>query len=404
MFIVRQPVFDRAANVWAHEFLYQGEPDGPPQEIAPAALLRQVVQDGASAYDNPLKKTWTVVSMSCDSLRACPEGLGFNGSHAVTLTAPASGMAMSPGDIDGIKDNGSKLILDSAVPQDVFASLRDHADTIRLSLNGLTPREVILFRQRMKDYQGTLLAADIATWEDYQGTRALGFDYFQGPFFTRPLIHEGREMNASGMAKLQLLRELNAPETDMGRLADVIATDVSLSYRLLRYINSAAFGLPNKIKSIQQAVSLLGLQEVRRWSMVIVMNDLDASPKGEELAYMALQRARFLEQMAETMPALNRPGAELFLLGLFSRLDALLSHDMEKVLADIPLDTAIKQALCGGRGDELGDMLEILDAVEVADWSTANGLLAKYQACFTTAATQYLKASSWASRQVAHIG
>lgn len=402
LFIVRQPVFDRDRNIWAYELKYGGDPQEPAPRDAPA-LLGQVVAQGSEAHDHGLDGTWTMVSMSCDELRDCPEGLGFNGTHALTLTPPANGDGMEVA-TDRMRDKGSRIILDSGVPQEVFESLRSHIDAVRFSMAGRSPREVIAFRQRMKDFQGALLAADIRSWEDYQGTRALGFTHFQGPFFTKPYIVPGQKLNASATARLQLLKELNAPQTDMSRLAEVIATDVSLSYRLLKYINSAAFGLPNRIKSIQQAVSLLGLNEVRRWSLVVFMNDLDATPKGEELAYMALQRARFLEQMAATMPVLRQPGDVLFLLGLFSRLDALLSHDMEEALREIPLDQDLKAALCGRRGDELGDMLDILDAVETADWDTANRLLATYQACFTTAATQYLKASSWASRQVASIG
>lgn len=404
LFIVRQPVFDRHSEVWAHELHYHGAPEGFSPQTATPALLNRVVREGEITQQQALQDKWTVLSMSCDALMNCSDGLGFNGTHAVALTAPALQAEEAVRAVQAIRAGGSRIILDSSVPPDVFDSLRRHADTIRFSLGGATPKDVIRFRRGMQDFPGDLLASDIATWEDYQATRALDFTYFQGPFFTKPYTVADQKMSTSTMARLQLLKELNAPEIDMGGLSDAIATDVSLSYRLLKYINSATFGLPHDIKSIQQAVSLLGLNEVRRWSMVVLMNDLDATPRGEELAYMALQRARFLEQMARDMPELSHSTETLFLLGLFSRLDALMAHDMASILKEIPLAPELKDALCGGRGTELGDMLDILDAVENGEWGIASALLAKYRASFTTAATGHLDASAWASRQMANIG
>jgi EAL and modified HD-GYP domain-containing signal transduction protein len=206
----------------------------------------------------------------------------------------------------------------------------------------------------------------------------------------------------SSTAKLQLLRELANPDCEMDELAMIIASDISLSYRMLKYINSASFGLRNKIKSIQQAVSLLGLKEIRHWATVVVMTDLDSSPKGEELAYMALQRGRFLSKLAGTIAGFRHSPNTMFMLGLFSLLDSLLSYPMDKALEDIPLADEIKDALCGTL-NEFRDWLLMVEAVELGRWAIANEILVKYGACFTQAATQYMKAATWAASQIPNM-
>lgn len=404
LFIVRQPVFDRDKNIWAYELMYHGDPGTYSPENAGTATLDTLLSNGPEILGESGDEKKTLISFCCDAWGATGPALSSNGGHIIGLMPPASSADQAEAAARAIKENGSMFMVDAGFSSEVFEMLRPHADIIKVSMKGLTPRQVITLCARLKQHGCPLLATNIESWEDYQGTRALGFDYFQGPFFTRPAITPEEELHASSMAKMQLIKELNNPESDMESLGTIISTDVSLSYRLLKYINSAAFGLPNKIKSLQQAASLLGLKEIRRWAMVVIISDMDTSPKGEELAYMALLRARFLEEMADAMPKLNENRQTLFLVGLFSRLDAMLSHNMEDLLKDIPLDQRIKNALCGERGTELGDMLDMIEAAEKADWQTTNTLLAKYDASFTNTGNSYLAASSWAAQQFASIG
>ncbi len=404
LFIARQPIFDRDKNIWAYALAFQGAPESFSPLETNASTLDKIVSAGSEIMPPDSRASKALIPLCCDVLQACSQAHLLNGSHIVLLTAPATDPSAISPVATAIRKNGSWVALDSSMEPESFESLIQHVDILAMSMKNNSPSDVIAFKKRMKGFTGQLLITDVETWEDYQGTRALGFSFFQGAFFTRPFSLTEQTLNKASIAKIGLLRELNSTEIDMNRLADVIATDVSLSYRLLRYINSAAFGLAHRIKSIQQAVSLLGITEIRRWAMVVAMTDMDNTPKGEELAYMALQRARFLEQMATTLHGVKRPADQFFLLGLFSRLDALMGHDMDATLKDIPLDTDIREALCGKRGNDLGDALDMLDAVEKADWENANKLLLKYQACFTEAATQYLKASTWASRQMTDMG
>ena len=397
--IVRQPIFSRDKNIWGYELLSSGGPvtsDG----------------DGSSSLTDFVGVFQDYFSQLVDDPSFKGKRLFLNvpeGVHLESDTLPKGwrqcvfGICRENADVPAcqgfaefVRTCGGCLALDGNVEPESAGFLLDKSDIIKVSLSGKTPPEIVNFSHKHKDFKGKLLVTDVNSWEAFEGTRALGFSYFQGPFFSIPQVKDDLELPASAVVKLQLLRELGNPDCEMDDLAAIIASDVSLSYRILKYINSAFFGLKNKIKSIQQAVSLLGLNEVRHWTTVVVMSDLDSTPKGEELSYMALQRGRFLSKLTESMKEFEHSPNTMFMLGLFSKLDALLSYPMDKALEDIPLDDAIKDGLCGTL-NEFRDWLLLLDAVEIGNWKIANNILGKYGACLTSAATQYMKAAAWAA-------
>jgi EAL and modified HD-GYP domain-containing signal transduction protein len=401
LLVVRQPIFDRNKSVWGYE-LRAGTAtrpgDGGP--VTPAdmvAAFRATLGEGGDALARDKKILLTIATENgFDSSPADVECCVFD------LCGQA---AASPRCLDLVRsfhERGGIVALDADAGEASMPELVGCADIVKINLTGKTPPEIVRLRARYKSFGGELLATGVSGWEAFEGTRALGFKYFQGPFFGVAQAGDDVGLAATATAKLQLLRELANPDCEMDELAAIIASDISLSYRMLRYINSASFGLRNKIKSIQQAVSLLGLNEIRHWATVVAMTDLDSTPKGEELAYMALQRGRFLSKLAGTIKGFSHSSSTMFMLGLFSLLDALLSYPMDKALENVPLDDEIKAALCGTL-NEFRDWLLMVEAVELGNWAIANEILGRYGACFTQAATQYMKASAWASSQLVHM-
>jgi len=402
--IVRQPIFDRDKNVWGYDLLANSTPslfDG--KEATSLSDLISAYQDNLLALGDELstdKKLFLRISddryLSNGELPEGWENCVF-GVCQKTARSPEY-----PKFANSMKSSGGLLAIEGGLDSMLPDTVVDDSDIIKISLAGRTPPEIIKIRRKYKKFRGKLLATDVSSWEAYEGTRALGFKYFQGSFFTVAQIHNDKDLSSSSIAKLQLLRELGNPHCEMDELATIIATDVSLSYRILKYINSASFGIRNKIKSIQQAVALLGLKEVRHWAMVVVMSDLDSTPKGEELSYMALQRGRFLSKLAGTIKGFPHSANTMFMLGLFSKLDALLSYPMTKALEDIPMDEEIKDGLCGTL-NEFRDWIRLLEAVEIGNWEIANDILGGYGACLTKAATLYMKAATWAAKQLPNM-
>lgn len=372
--IVRQPIFKRDKNIWGYELISDQPWSFAPEE---SDTLRHMV---AGAL-----------------VQLASLGVGQRDGKELLLNI---NMAELWEKLE-LSREGWQCVF-CACAEETEEALQCRCGVIKISVADKTPSEIVAVRKRFKDYDGELLAADVPDWETFEGIRALGFQYFQGPFFSLPQIVRDAKLRPGSVTKLQLLRELNTPACEVLELADIIASDVSLSYRILQYINSASFGLRNQIQSIQQAISLLGLRELKRWATVVTLIDLDTSPKGEELGYLALQRARFLSDLSSTVPACRFKPETMFMLGLFSLLDAMLAHPMEEALEGMPLDEDVREGLCGG-GNDYGDCLRMLAAVEQGNWGTANGLLERYGVCLTDAATEYLRSSRWAAEQLSSM-
>jgi len=193
----------------------------------------------------------------------------------------------------------------------------------------------------------------------------MGFDYFQGYFFARPQIVAGRTLPHGQVTALELLRLLNDPGTDFDELEAVVSRDMSLSYRLLRHLNSPALGLRRKVTSSREALVLLGERNVRKWASLVVFSSVGGD-KPSELLKSAQVRARMCEQLAVAAGEPVAP-ATAFTAGLFSLLDALLDRPMEVALAPLGLTGDLREALVDGSGP-LGDVLAVALAWERGDW------------------------------------
>ncbi|MGO9754835.1 MAG: EAL and HDOD domain-containing protein [Solirubrobacteraceae bacterium] len=193
-----------------------------------------------------------------------------------------------------------------------------------------------------------------------------------------------KRIDASRAAVLDLLAVLHDPDVEIVDLQHTIALDVCLSFRLLGYINSAFFGLRQQVRSIGQAVTLLGLEHLKQWASLTVFTSIDDKPA--ELTVTALVRARFCELAGQSQLEAN--GNEMFTLGLFSVIDALYETPMEELLTKLPLAPDMCEALVEHKGRK-GEMLECLNALEDGDFDKAQGIL-------PTAGRLYISALAWA--------
>lgn len=178
----------------------------------------------------------------------------------------------------------------------------------------------------------------------------------------------------SAMTKFRLLRELSRENYEVATLGKIVSSDPTLSYRLLRYVNSAAFSLSAKVSSLKQAIALLGAQSLKQWLMAVVIADVAPTSRAMELAYCCVQRAQFLELCASASRQAPRDPETMFLVGLFSRLDALMGQDMGELLRKMPIDDEVKSALAG-RDNDVRPWLELCFAIERAEWEGLEQLL-----------------------------
>jgi EAL and modified HD-GYP domain-containing signal transduction protein len=220
-----------------------------------------------------------------------------------------------------------------------------------------------------------------------------GCQLFQGFFFCRPATSSVRAVPARRLAYLQLFSALNRPDLTIDTLEDLVKHDVSLSMRVLRSINSAAFGLGRDVTSLRHALVLLGVQQVRMWASVWAMAGVNTGGTPEAVS-VAILRARSCEALGRARSG-NDAAGEMFLLGMCSMLPAILDQPMERAIADLPLTSAVRGALNG----DTGPMRSLLDAViayEQGDWDQASTTLQPLGLSESLLATAYSEALQWA--------
>jgi EAL and modified HD-GYP domain-containing signal transduction protein len=293
----------------------------------------------------------------------------------------------------GLKDKGYMIALDDFQYHSRYEPLLEFADIIKIDISKETEDVWSEYAEKFLPRKIKLLAERVETLEQFEQTRKLGYAYFQGFFFSRPVVLETKKPPASRMAKLQLMQEVNRPEFDINRAEAIIKHDPTLSYKLFRYINSAIFGFRQEIKSIHQALVLLGEKNIRKWAIVLIMSSL-AEDKPPELLRQAIIRARLCELLAG--PAgLSGNDQELFMAGLFSHLDTMMNQPMDLLLEDMHLDAEVKATLVG-KESRYQDILSVTKACECGDFDHLMEMLRKYNIPDDKLADLQQQAFAWA--------
>jgi c-di-GMP-related signal transduction protein len=231
----------------------------------------------------------------------------------------------------------------------------------------LSSAEIIQdYLRKIKGHDNLILLAEkIETHDEFQQALEMGFNLFQGFFFCKPELVSGKEIPGNQLALLQIMAAVNRPEFDIREIETLIAPDVSLAYKLLKYINSAFFAKAQKISSIQQALIYMGETEIRRFVSLIAMSNL-AHGKPGELIRAACIRGKFCELLGNIITQPIQP-SELFTLGMFSLIDAILDQPMQKVMKELPLANDIKTALIDRQGRLIGYLL-LVETYEKGQW------------------------------------
>ena len=260
-----------------------------------------------------------------------------------------------------LSKQGYTLALDDFVYERKLDPLIELADIIKIDIIA-TPLDTIhKTMYRLSHYPKIkFLAEKVETHAEFTKALKMGFTYFQGYFFSKPEVMKIKELTAAKINLLHLLAEVTSGATSVSRLTIIITHDVAISFKLLRFLNSAWFYRLEKIESISHAITYLGEQELRRFLMLMILADM-ASGKPQELMRLALVRAKFCELLgaAGSNPANPDQQNDLFLLGLFSLLDAMLDTTMEAVMKELPIHDSIKMAFI----DREGFLMPFLNAV-----------------------------------------
>lgn len=397
-YVARQPILDEKLELYAYELLYRPHKTAQAANVLdPNVAASQVIVGALTniGLDELIGGARAFVNITGNLLAS---GIGDLLPPDRTVVELLEHVEPTPEVVEAVrtlKQRGYRVALDDFEYHPRFEPLLQLADVIKLDVLNRSPAEIAAsiepLRANGRGDRLELLAERVETHAVFEACRDLGCTLFQGYFFSRPHTVTGRDIPASKVAALRLLGALNDPSAEFSDFEAVFRTDVSLSYKLLRYLNSPANGLRREVSSIQQALVLLGVNNLRKWASLVLFCE-SAEEKPPALVQGALSRARFCEHLARHV---DLEATSAFTVGMFSLLDALLDRPKEEVLARLPLDAAVDRALREGEG-KLGSLLQLARAWERGDWpgvETARAVLGLDPDAATEA---YVEAARWA--------
>jgi EAL and modified HD-GYP domain-containing signal transduction protein len=297
-----------------------------------------------------------------------------------------------------LKQAGFTIALDDFVDAAGWGSLVDLADCIKVDFLAASPELQSRFCREYARRNIRMLAEKVETYEDFGRARGYGYTLFQGYFFSRPEILTRHDVPAYKLNYLRVLQAANRHELDPGEIAQLIKGEASLSYRLLRYLNSPAFFLVAEVRSIPHALMMLGERGIRRWVSLVAIACM-GEDKPQELLLLPLVRARFCELLAP-LAGQEAAASDLFLMGLLSAIDAILDMKMEDVLEEIPIRSEIREALLGNQ-NAFRNIFDVALHYELAAWEEFEKAAAHLSILPESVSDLYVRSMEWASAVLA---
>ena len=395
VFVARQPIFDRQRKVAGYELLYRsGDSNsvgsGDADTITSVNLERALLSFGLEALTGG-RDVWINASRHMllrDHWSMLPA------SH--TVLELLESIEPTPDVIAAChraKAAGYRLALDDFVYSAAYEPLLAIADFVKIDFRSGNEAQRNKLARDLRRRNITILAEKVETEQEFTSAELLGYSLYQGYFFCRPQMMKIRGVAPNRVGFLRLLREVHSPDLDFDAIEELIAQDVALSLKLLRFLHTAAFGLGREISSIRQALLTLGERNLRKWVSLVAVFGL-AQGKPPELVVVALTRARFAELLAPKVK-LGERATDLFLVGLLSVVDALTDQDMEAALAPLAISEDLRQALLEG-SPPLGEIIHLVLAWERGQWDEAERWMRRFGVSEAEVAPDYADAVLWA--------
>lgn len=386
VFVSRTPIYDRKLETYGYELRLFG--DTREGAINGLVQLAQKFELNRLAGTRPV-----MIRARLEELHAF-ESLPWPHAQMVVAVAAESNCGTgTPAAVGSLIERG----LGFAIEEPDGLSDRSFADGIRLCTVNASRLDHWLNRAEPKRLPSApkLLTRGLETARQFEESFKLGFDLFQGEFFEKPRLLRGRDLAANRLQTLQLLARLQDPDISIDEVTMLVKQDLTLSYKLLRMLNSAFFGIPKQVESISRAVVFFGLKRIKNWATVLLVNAADFQPR--ELLVTAMTRARMCERLAS---ASNRANPDrYYLAGLFSLLDSIMDAPIETILANLGLASEIDEALLSGNGP-VGELLKTVLDFERGCVDHQSPVTAEHDALLQQA---YLEGLDWAQDTYRHL-
>lgn len=363
--VARQPLFDRRGRVGGYELLYRATSNATgaarSDSVATSSTIVTAFMELGLSTIVGTARAWINVTedLLCSDLLELlpPERVVLEVLETIEPTVEVMGA------IDHYRALGYRLALDD-VDSDPASELVARVHALKLDLRAIGIDRIEPVLRALPQGSHELVIEKVETHEELEYCRSLGFDLYQGWVFGRPELASGKRLSSATLARVQLVAALRDSEVELSQLEQLVLQDVTLSYRLLTFINSAHVALPRRVESMREAIVLLGLHKVRNWATLLLLTDMD--PGRPDLVESSVTRARMCELLATE--ASLRPDTA-FTVGLLSRLDALLGVPLAQILDGLPLAAEVSAGLLGTGA--YGTLLDDVSAYERGDFELA---------------------------------
>jgi c-di-GMP phosphodiesterase len=389
-YVARQPILDLKGRVHGYDLLFRNAPESifrRDAETAVETMLDNEVIFGLERLTNGLP---ALVSCTAEALI---ENLVLVLAPETTILSIPASVEPTPKLVDAcraLKTRGFRLALDDFDWNQTAHLLLEHADYIRGDFRhfGAAGKQL----QQRAPKSAIFVAQKVETQEDYAQACASGFAFFQGGYLCHPVLLQKRKVPANRLFHFEIVRELYRDPIDVRKVSALVRRDASLTYRLLRLVNSPMYVLYQEVRSIETAIMILGETTFRRIMSVAVVSEMNGDQPAEIL-HMALLRARFCEL------AVGKSGqdpAEQYLLGMMSLLPAMLGVPMEEIVPHLPLRGPICDALTGSMNPERS-FLSWLEFHERGDWASCDAIASAHRLSSKALVQCYEEAVQWAA-------
>ena len=398
VFVARQPIFRRNLQVYGYELLYRSSTENAFDGTVADSATVQVITNAflTIGADKLLNQKPGFINLDESLLKLeIPKLLPLR-SVVIEILESVQPTPEVRRVCQDLKRLGYTLALDDVSDDSEIDPWVDIVDILKIDFLKTSEAKRKQFIERYRRGRMKLLAEKLESKAEFLLASSLGYDYYQGFFFARPEIVCGRTIPESQLHLIRLLREVSAEDPDIGRLEKLVAQELGLTYKLLRYLNSGAFAWRTSIKSVRHALALLGADELRTWLSLLLFTSL-GRPSTAHVMTNSLVRARFAELLAPQMH-LGQRKSSAFLLGLFSQLDAILNCPLDYALAELPLEQDIQTTLLErpSRENRLSYLYGLIRSYEAADWVRCAAIAEQYDITIPKLSGTYVEAVNWA--------
>jgi c-di-GMP-related signal transduction protein len=394
-YVARQPILDLRGHVYGYELLFRKGYE--PAFCGDVEMASRTMLDNAVMFGHEWLTGELPAFFNCTAEVLATELAAVLPPHSTVLEVLET-VEPTPEIIAAcrkLKAQGFRLALDDFTWDPKFAPLVDLADFIKVDFlrSGPADRQQ-LFRQ-IHGKSIKLVAEKVESPEEFDRACKEGFSLFQGYFFCRPVLMEKRKIPANTIFHLEILKELHQDPMDIDRLCELVKSDTSITYRLLRLVNSPVYAIRQEIRSIHSAIVMVGEDTFRRIATLAITSEMNAS-RPAEILRMALVRAEFCELAAGVC---DLDSTEQYLLGMLSMLPAMLQVPMEIVAPGLPLRAEIREALMGAKNADRGP-LSWIEAQERGDWDACDAICEAHSLNCEDLFRCYAEAVPWAETAI----